>query len=169
VEIRLARPQELERFPEIEHSAGEAYRGTSQDALADAENTPAAFYAPLAARGRVWVAAEGPAVIGFAACEAFEDALHLWELAVVRERQGRGVGRVLVGTVIDAARLAQAPAVTLTTFRDLRWNAPFYESCGFRILPPDQLNARLLALITQEASVGFDVAARCVMRLELSA
>ena len=48
----------------------------------------------LLADGLVWVAEADGALVGFAACEAFDDALHLWELAVRRECQGRGVGRV---------------------------------------------------------------------------
>jgi GNAT superfamily N-acetyltransferase len=167
MEIRPARPEELAQFPAIEHSAGEAFRGSSQDALADGDDTPAAFYAPLAAAGLVWVAADRSALVGFAACEAFDDALHLWELAVVHERQRQGLGRALLATVVEAARRSPTPAVTLTTFRDLRWNAPFYESCGFAIVPPERLNDRLLAVVAREVGMGLDITARCAMRLEL--
>ena len=39
-----------------------------------------------------------------------------------------------MGRVVAWARTRRLPAVTLTTFRHLPWNAPFYQRLGFRIL-----------------------------------
>jgi GNAT superfamily N-acetyltransferase len=113
------------------------------------------------------VAAEADDLIGFAACEGFADAVHLWGLAVRHDRQGRGVGRALVAAVVAKARARELPAVTLTTFRDIPWNGPFYASCGFVELTPDQLDPRLSAVVAREAALGLDVANRCAMRLGL--
>lgn len=105
--------------------------------------------------------------IGFGACEAFEDALHLWELAVHADAQGQGVGRAIVAAAAEAGRARGLPAMTLTTFRDIAWNGPLYAHLGFRELAPVELNPRLRAVAAREAARGLDVAARCAMRLDL--
>ena len=121
----------------------------------------------MLAEGLVWVADDGGELIGFAACQHFMDALHLWEIAVRRDRQGQGAGRGLMARVAQEAQERGAGAVTLTTFRDLPWNGPFYASLGFRALAPDELNGRLTAILMRERRLGLDVEARCAMRLTL--
>lgn len=109
--------------------------------------------------------AEDDGLIGFVACQACADALHIWELAVVRERQGHGVGRDLMAATIRLARRRGLPAVTLSTFRHIVWNAPFYARLGFSEVKSADLNPRLAAITDREAALGLDVAARCAMRL----
>lgn len=124
--------------------------------------SPAWFYTPLLAQGLVWVAEDAGELIGFAACEPFDDGLHLWEVAVCHEHQGRGVGRALVARAVAEARALGLPAVTLTTFRQIPWNAPFYARLGFK--EPRRLNERLRAVLEREAAKGLDPTARCAMR-----
>jgi N-acetylglutamate synthase and related acetyltransferases len=121
-------------------------------------------YLPLAAQGLVWVATEAGRLVGFACSEVFEGELHLWELAVRREAQGRGAGRALIAAVAREARGRGLP-VTLTTFRDIPWNAPFYARCGFVEMTPAELSPLLKLVVEREAAVGLDVASRCAMRL----
>ena len=105
--------------------------------------------------------------VGFAATQACADALHLWELAVRHDAQGRGAGRALMAAVCDLARRRRLAAVTLSTFRDIPWNGPFYARLGFGELSATDLNPRLAAVLAREAELGLDVAARCAMRLDL--
>ena len=154
-------------LPAIERSAGNAFRGSSQAVVADDRVTPARWYRPLVPRGLVWVAAEGEVPIGFACTEPFADALHLWALAVRFDAQRQGAGRALVLAVAADARARDLPAVTLTTFRDIPWNGPFYARLGFVEVPHAEANPRLAGLRTHEAALGLDVANRCVMRLAL--
>jgi GNAT superfamily N-acetyltransferase len=121
-------------------------------------------YLPLAAQGLVWVAADDGRLIGFASSEVFETELHLWELAVRREAQGQGVGRALIAAVAQEARGLGLP-VTLTTFRDIAWNAPFYARCGFVEMPEAEFSPLLKLVFEQQAALGLDVASRCAMRL----
>ncbi len=129
--------------------------------------SPASWYRPRIRRGLVWVAEVDGKPVGFASIEPFEDALHLWELAVHLDHQGHGVGRALVQAVADDARRRGLPAVTLTTFRDVLWNAPFYARLGFIEVPQDAGQPRLAGLRDHEAALGLDLDARCAMRLAL--
>ncbi|MFL5298014.1 MAG: GNAT family N-acetyltransferase [Phenylobacterium sp.] len=124
-------------------------------------------YIPFQTDGLVLVAEDNGALVGFAACQACQDALHLWELAVRHERQGQGVGRALLHASAAVARRRRLSAITLSTFRHIVWNAPFYRRMGFVELRPHELNLRLRTIFEREADLGLDVANRCVMRLPL--
>jgi GNAT superfamily N-acetyltransferase len=94
---------------------------------------------------------------------------HLEELAVHPAHQRRGLGARLVAAVVGWARARGAAALTLSTFRDVPWNAPFYARIGFRALDPAQLPATLAALVERERAHGLPVEQRVVMRLDLEA
>ncbi len=52
---------------------------------------------------------------------------------------------MLLERVIESARQMGYPAVTLTTFREVPWNAPFYTRLGFAMLDELTLPAGLAA------------------------
>ena len=58
--------------------------------------------------------------------------------------------------------------MTLTTFRDVPWNAPFYERLGFCVLDSSELTPELDAVVREEAARGLDRDRRVVMRCELT-
>ena len=104
------------------------------------------------------------ALMGFAACQACADALHLWELAVRHEAQGQGLGKALVAATFALARQRGLPGVTLSTFREIPWNAPFYARMGFQEVPVPDLNLRLATIRLREELLGLQVARRVTMR-----
>jgi ribosomal protein S18 acetylase RimI-like enzyme len=126
--------------------------------------TPAKFYRPLISQGLIWVAVDRGTPIGFAYCEVFDDELHLWELAVRLGDQRRGAGRALVAAAVEAAQERGLHAITLTTFRDIPWNRPFYGRLGFVEVAQDEAEPRLAGLAVREAAMGLDLANRCAMR-----
>lgn len=167
LETRLARLPDLSLLPDIERSAGKAFLDSSQAAVASDHVAPAEFYAPLTLQGLVWVVTEDDAPFGFAYTEPFDDGLHLWEVAVRLDAQKRGAGRALVEAVIGDARARKLPAVTLTTFKDIPWNGPFYARLGFVEVPWTEATPRVAALRDHEAALGLDIANRCAMRFAL--
>jgi hypothetical protein len=48
------------------------------------------------------------------------------------------------------------PALTLTTFTQVPWNAPYYARCGFRLLDDDFLAPGLRKIREHEAALGLD-------------
>jgi ribosomal protein S18 acetylase RimI-like enzyme len=102
--------------------------------------------------------------VGFAAVESLDGGAHLWQLSVdpAYGRQGRGRG--LLAAVIGRARRSGLPTVTLTTFRDVAWNGPFYRRYGFVELADADLAPGLKAHRDQEIAVGLDaISPRCAM------
>ncbi len=54
-------------------------------------------------------------------------------------------------------------AITLTTFTNVPWNAPFYSRMGFRIKASPDLDQRLAALLSEEYKHWFASGSRCAM------
>ncbi|MFG0318548.1 MAG: GNAT family N-acetyltransferase [Planctomycetota bacterium JB042] len=164
--IRPALPEDLRLLPGIERAA--AARFPDHVLSAEARAAVQSFEALEAARadGRLWVAVSGRgAPVGFAIAEVADGVGFLVEVDVHPDHQGRGLGRALVETVVDWARREGLPAVTLTTFASLPWNAPFYERLGFRRLAGAERGERLAALLRDEARRG--LRDRVAMRLDL--
>jgi len=101
--------------------------------------------------------------VGFACVDLVDGAPHIWQLAVHPDHGRRGLGRALVEAVCDWARTERFDVITLTTYRDVPWNGPFYESLGFAAL--DVLTPGLLAIREHERMIGDDdFGARVAMR-----
>lgn len=90
---------------------------------------------------------------------------HIWEISVDHLRQGYGIGRKLIQHAIDEAVRRGLDAVTLTTFRTIPWNCPFYERLGFKTQDETELSPRLKAILDEEAEHGLQRDARCAMAL----
>lgn len=115
--------------------------------------------------GWLWVALDPEErVVGFAHVEPLGGNAHLEELDVHPEHGRRGLGRALVEQVQRATRERGLPAVTLTTFAHVPWNAPFYASLGFESLDPDELPEALRERRAHEDAEGLAAEKRVVMR-----
>ena len=168
--LRRARLADVPRLPMLEQSAGELFRTAPGLAyVADGENHSVDRYRTLVADGWSWVVRDADgSLCGFLCAEQIGDTLHIWETGVRRDRQRAGIGRRMLRTAIRAARRQGIVAVTLTTFRDVAWNAPFYAALGFRELPPAGMPPHLEAILDREAQAGLPPARRCAMALPLA-
>lgn len=168
--VRKARPEEAFLLPAIEQSAGELFRGLGDLSwIADEDNMSVERHLELIRAGTSWVAAGSdgqPA--GFLCAMLLPATLHIVELAVCLESQRQGVGRCLMEHVICWAYSHRLSSITLTTFRDLPWNGPFYCSLGFRVLSAQQIDSRLGRILREEAVNGMSPHRRCAMRLDLN-
>jgi len=163
--IRPAVPGDGLLLTALEHSAGELFRSIPDLAwIADSGDRSPAKYRELIAAGASWVALDGVgAAIGFLCAEPIGEALHIWEIGVVLDRQRQGVGRALIAHAVAHARALGLSAVTLTTFRAVPWNAPAYGRAGFVSLSDADLDPRLAALLDAEEAAGLPRATRCAM------
>ena len=94
--------------------------------------------------------------VAFALWWSYPEALHLRELGVHPHYMRRGLGRRLIDHVVEVARDQQRLQVTLTTFRDVPWNGPYYRRCGFSELPRERWPRWLAEIRTAEAGDGLD-------------
>ncbi|HHL2325522.1 TPA: hypothetical protein ACQ3Y4_005391 [Pseudomonas aeruginosa] len=77
------------------------------------------------------------------------------------------MGRRLLERAVTYAHASHCRALTLTTFCDVPWNAPFYARLGFQRLTWQEAGERLRAILGHEQEIGFAADSRCAMRLVL--
>ena len=166
--IRLARSEEVPLLAAIEDAASKLFRETAvAGAYLDAEQ-PIEKYGCAQRQAMLWVAvAPDRHIAGFALARLIEGEPHLEELDVHPHHGRRGIGAALVRTVIEWARDRGANGLTLSTFRDIPWNGPFYAKLGFRALDTASLPAGFCELRNREAELGLPIEHRVVMRLVL--
>lgn len=165
VEIRLATADELQLLPAIELSAASAFVGRDVPSDLFTMVSAADAWLPQLAAGTLWVAVVDGTLSAFLAATADAEHLHIDEVDVLRQAQGRGVGRAIMTHAIEWARNHGLSQVTLTTFLDVPWNAPFYSSLGFETWPEGEAPPQLAAKVDAERARGLKN--RCAMRLNL--
>jgi len=168
--IRKARPADFAVLQTVERAAGELFADVGLNEVAENDVTSIAHFTECEAQGLLWAATdEDDVAVGFAYVEIHGCQPHLDELAVHPDHGRRGVGAALVNTVIDWAQSNGYAGLTLTTFRDVPWNMPFYERLGFRVIAGSDLTAELRAVVDAETRRGLPPDKRVVMRRDLTA
>ena len=164
VSIGPARPEDVAALPAIEREAGTLFAGlVLPDSVLQTATELEDFEEALRAE-MLWVArASDGSPLGFALVDLVDGAPHLEEMDVRPDFGRRGIGACLLEAVLAWAETAGHEAVTLTTFRDLPWNAPFYAKHGFRPIAESELSPGLRELVAEEAANGLEPATRLVM------
>jgi GNAT superfamily N-acetyltransferase len=147
IEIRVADADDLAQLPVVEAAADELFVP-----LGITDLPPPA---PAAERAHTWrVLVAGRPVQGFAVLDLVDGAVHLEQLSVHPAAGRRGIGGALLSATIAAAREHGADRVTLITYADVPWNAPFYARHGWQ--PALELTPGLRAMRAREADLGLD-------------
>jgi GNAT superfamily N-acetyltransferase len=168
--IHLATAAHVAALPGIESKAAARFAGWHVPRAVLTETTPLPALAAAQATGQLWVAlsrAEDP--VGFGLVEALGTRLHLEELDVLPNHGGRGIGTALVNEIERWARLNRFREIALTNFRDVPWNAPFYQKLGYEIVDESSLDAVLLKWLEHDGARGLDQTRRVAMRKRLDA
>lgn len=92
--------------------------------------------------------------VGFVHVLDADGHAHLEQLSVLPSSGRQGFGRRLVSAALDAARERGYTRMSLRTYAEIPWNAPFYSSCGFLESIPETPFQR--GLVDTEASLGLD-------------
>ncbi|NAZ78390.1 GNAT family N-acetyltransferase, partial [Kineococcus sp. T13] len=96
-----------------------------------------------------------------------DGAAHVEQVSVDPAWGRRGLGRALLEAAAGRAARRGLAALTLTTFADVPWNAPYYARLGFAVLPDDRLGPGLRAVVERERAHGLHAWPRVVMRRDL--
>jgi ribosomal protein S18 acetylase RimI-like enzyme len=166
--IRPVRPDELARLQDIERAAGATFVDVGMPEIAADEPPSVAALESHRAAGRAWAVESSGVVAGYVLVDVVDGAAHVEQVSVDPAFARRGLGRRLIDHVAAVAEAKGRPAVTLTTFRDVPWNAPYYRRCGFRDLAESELGPELRRLRDAEAAHGLDPTLRVCMRRDLA-
>jgi GNAT superfamily N-acetyltransferase len=164
VRIRETRIDELAELQRIELAAGQLFREVGMPDIAEHPLPPIATLAAYQQAGRSWVVVgeKGPA--GFVLVKLVDGLAHIEQISIDPAYARRRVGAGLIDHVESWAAAGGRPALTLSTFRQVPWNAPYYARLGFRELSPAELGPELAELMAEEAHHGLDPADRVAMR-----
>jgi len=170
--IRLARHDEVERLPDIERRANSLFTSNAADLGLPAGRVPPVSSIDTLERanqdGRLWVAADAEGTtVGFALVIELGLFAHLEEMDVLPEHGRQGVGSALLEAVCEWAFTRGFSAVTLSTFRDVPWNAPFYAQRGFVTLGPSDQPPELVRIVEMERRKGLRTDLRVIMQREV--
>ncbi|MDW5500461.1 GNAT family N-acetyltransferase [Pseudomonas lundensis] len=170
LQIRLAQPQDIAQLIAVERSAAQLFH--QQPAwrfIADGPVMSSQQHADFIQRQHEWLAeSTAGEVAGFTAVVSQQQDWHIAELSVAADWQRQGLGRRLIAEMAAQARLQGVQRLTLTTFIDVPWNAPYYQRLGFCPIAAERLSASLRHQLAEELAHGFAAGSRCAMEFTLS-
>ena len=168
-EIRRARRDELETLREIERDAGRAFAAIGMPEIAADEPLSVTELERFVSAGHAWVAVDSSGhPVGYILSEVVDGCAHIEQVSVAPAYARRGIGSALINYLDAGAAADHRPALTLTTFRDVPWNAPYYARLGFDVLRPAEQGPELRARVEREARSIPSDAARVAMRRPIS-
>ncbi len=164
VELRPARRADVSRLQQIEVAAGELFRRVGLDRVADDPPPTTDLLDRHICEGTAWVAATATTVVGYALASIVDGDGHVDQVSVDPAAAGNRIGEQLIDVIDRWAASRGAPAVTLTTFRDVPWNGPYYRRLGFEDIADVETGPALRQIRDDELAAGLDVAPRVAMR-----
>ena len=119
--------------------------------------------------GRAWVAVDGDdRPVAYLIVDWVDGNAHVEQVSVHPAYARQGLGAQLIERAAQWGRERGAPALTLTTFAEVAWNAPYYERLGFRRLTDAELAPGMRRVRAVEAAHGLERWPRVSMRKELN-
>ena len=162
--ISPAQPEDVDALIAIDLAAGQLFASTgliTGDALLD--HVPATvFEQAIAADDVCKMHDRAGDPVGFALVSQRGGTLYLDQISIHPDHGRQGLGASLMQHVFLLARQRKLRQVTLSTFRDVPWNGPFYNKLGFRELARKEMADWMLELEKIQAH-SLDVSQRCFM------
>jgi GNAT superfamily N-acetyltransferase len=161
--IRSARVSDLGYLAMLEVQAGQLFRAVDMSEVANHVPDQEALRRSQE-QGLIWVAEEQGEIAGYIVATVLDGHAHIEQVSVAPAHARQGIGRLLIFHVEEWGRCNQRPATTLTTFRDVPWNGPYYDTLGYRELSDSEIGSELAAAMEHELSLpGIDASRRCAM------
>ncbi|OON81912.1 GNAT family N-acetyltransferase [Streptomyces tsukubensis] len=169
MQIRTVTVDELPALQDLERAAGEPFRALGMAEIADDAPPSLETLDGFRREDGAWVASEGETgePLAYLLTLTVDGAAHIEQVSVHPKAARRGLGAHLIAHLADRARDAGLSALTLTTFAEVPWNAPYYARLGFRVLAEAELTPALRAIREEESALGLDRWRRLAMRKEL--
>jgi ribosomal protein S18 acetylase RimI-like enzyme len=168
VHIRAARQGDLAVMQDIERAAGSWFREIGMAEIAGDEPLPVEELARYRQDHHAWVAADDAGIpAAYLIAGLVDGSLHIEQVSVHPRAACRKIGRMLLDHAAAYAAAGGIGALTLTTFAEVPWNAPYYARCGFRVLQDSELSPGMRAVRDREIAHGLHRWPRVGMRGDL--
>jgi len=167
--IALAVRDDIGHLAHVEAAAAGVFKDTAFEAEIGSDTLAESILVGCMNANLLWVVRclERKAPVAFAVLLDHGSAAHLQEISVDAAFARQGVGTQLMNHVLFSLRERGYQAVTLSTYKELPWNAPFYKRFGFESLRPDELSPALRMIREKEQKEGLSISHRVLMRVIL--
>lgn len=163
--IRLAQVDDIESLSDIERAADAVFCTEGMATVAEGAPMPIPELLRYQRADRAWVDTdELDSPIAYLLLDVIDGSAHIEQASVHPSHAGQGKGRQLIEAAAEWANQQGYLMLTLTTFADVPWNAPYYARLSFEVVPPSQITPGLREVRQHETAAGLDVWPRVVMR-----
>ncbi len=160
--VRPALFSDIEAVRDIERASARRFIGV-MDAIAADEPSPASVLAQRIDADGLLVAEADGALAAFVMFRPVADGLYIEQIDVLPAFERRRIGAGLIEAAAERARARGSLRLTLSTFRDIPWNAPYYRRLGFADIAESKLTPDLLEIRREHLMRGLDESARVFM------
>jgi GNAT superfamily N-acetyltransferase len=164
--ICLGNSAEIPLLQALQVRAGAPFRAAGMHSVADNPPTHEETFREAIAAGLLHVAKQFDQPIGFTLALRRGGDCHLEQMSVDPASQRQGIGSALMRHVLEVARGLGFERVTLSTFKTVAWNGPYYERIGFHYLADSELSPPLVKVREDEAASGIDMNSRAMMAFD---
>jgi ribosomal protein S18 acetylase RimI-like enzyme len=165
VQIRNATETDLPVLQDIERAAGRWFAEAGMPEIAEDEPPSADELTRYLREGHAWVAVDHEDVpAAYLIADRVDADLHVEQVSVHPRAARRGIGRSLLDHAAARAAGEGCQALTLTTFAEVPWNAPYYARCGFQVLAERDFSPAMRVTWEREAAYGLQRWPRVYMR-----
>ncbi len=167
--IRQASADDVNFLRALERAAGDPFREVGMASIAEDEPLPLDELLDYQRGGRAWVATDDvDSPVGYLLVDIIDSAAHIEQVSVHPDHARLGLGAALIDVAEVWARDQGFPSLTLMTFADVPWNAPYYARLGFSVIESGKLTPGLVALREREHVLGLTAWPRVAMRRTVS-
>ena len=161
--VERGRKSHVEFLQAVERAAGARFRDVGMADVAAGAPTPISILENRAEVGRLFVVLEqGGVPVGFVIWSPKDGRAYIEEVSVSPDHTGHKLAARMIDALANDVR-GRLPFLSLTTFRDVPWNAPYYASLGFTELPRAQAGPEHEMSWRRQAEGGLDMSRRLLM------
>ena len=162
--IRKAREEDLPLLGPVENSASQVFRTVNLDHIANGPTLPNPQLSAMSNSNHLWVAVNTlDQPVGFVGGEEVDGSFYIVEISVAQHFQGKGAGKALMAAMEQQIRKESFKDITLTTYKHLPWNGPWYAKRGYSDVQVDELGEGHMKIWEHEGE-WHDMNLRCAMR-----
>lgn len=163
--MRAACRLDLPALRELERAAGAAFRDLGMAAVADDEPASVTELAAFQQDGRAWVITDdADRPVAYLLIDTVDGNAHVEQVSVHPDHARQGLGNKLLDAAAVWAEQHGLAALTLTTYANVPWNAPYYERLGFQIMTEAEITDGLRRIREHEQARGLGSWPRVTMR-----
>lgn len=168
IRIRLASADEIHKIAPLEQAAAEMFRQIGMTEVAEDAPISDTILLKAVEETRLWVAVEYGVLKAYLLGSFLPRSLHIDQVTVHPDAARRGLGALMIESVSADPRAKQLGLMTLTSFANVPWNAPYYERIGFLDIAESEWPEGVAEKVAAEQEHGLGNYPRVVMQRVIS-